>query len=1497
VKGILKATVKNVVAIKNIGSNSNTNTSNNNNSNVSSGATNLSVDNTGTSIKTIPIHWIDRVNRCTSYDDYPISERFMKYVNELPVIVHNNFSSYNNNNNNNNNSSNSNKNTPISAVVPQYSASQCISIVYTDTSGIATSSSSSSSSNDGNQGLRLETLDIIIPSLSDYELFVTSMNDLLYLAQKELQQYTHNMQLLQFHYMCMGKDWDVTTNSTTNKLSIHEWVQLCDRLQIPVKKQVLQLLFKEECNEFRANDKLSIHTIAMLLDDAKEIASDNKDPMILLWDELVRTDPVPMVGLDEETGTEATFELGVREVAHSISAVAVLSFIRSQQKNYTASLEQITDFVRMYNATISGEQKTAEDTVMSDRLTKGRFISWLLSDQNDIVDPEYCKVGSDDMTRPLSHYWINTSHDTYLSSIPEMIDPNKWKNDFVDVFQYMAVLLRGVRCIEIDVWDDKLTKFPIVAFRHGNDTKASPSSSLNSNISIPLIDVFKVVRYFLLENPDTYPIILKIENHCSTPYQLKMANMIYEVFGVTRLLCTPPEMSQVSKTTMLDPTRSMQSLPSPESIRGKVVLLGKRPKRIKVGNCTFINDDLDMDGWQMIDPVILRRYAAYENDEFTIDDMPVNTNKSETIVVGFDENGPIRTKADNKTLRRSPGELLKLAKIEAERATSEKDSTAKSQIELLNKADAQEVLAAQLTQDAGMSPNEVKNRASKAAYRSGKGYASSAVERARGSEDKDLNDEGLEIHEILPDMVEDNQDSYAEAVQKSMEAGQMVNIRRAELLAAEQAQQRAESDLEMSRQLEQIGIDNAKKAAAEARIHQEHADVASERVEKVRELFRNSADSASSAGTVVQTAQTEATISKKRAADAEGRAARAQMAAEKDRERADEESRKEEMLEQEVSELHVTCQEATEASQAARVRLDKANAMFDRVTEQIKLIEKSTQYRKELAESHTDVSSVRHGGSFLAKHELKLEERNTCRDLMKETSEERSLAETRLIALRSKFDEKARAWRIQANIALQARRTADRSAHIADDLAEHAEEEREAAQLRQFAREKAVEAVENRSSHRQSVEAQLAEAERAATEAAEIAAQSRIRAQRLQQEIDKVGNHATFVNLMKSRKEAVAEAKAALAAALKEKEEYEKLAEDEKRRLDTNSAVYRSTAREAATDGHRIKVVQVLQQEAIVAYNTALMLRKQDESAMQNAKDAAVNAENKKKAVEHAKEYKARMDLLIEMPVLLAKSTLLHSSKFISWEKSHGSPCSVSHSFAQNVLLEMIEKDADQDRGHMYVYTRDHLCRVFPSWRVTADQSFANCDPVFAWSMGCQMVGMNFQSADENLLVADGRFRQNGSCGYVLKPRCLTDTKDIIEQQQTWTFQVLGAYNIPKIGRKVITPRVRVSLYCGSTTETRKMFKTKFARMNGINPSWDEADSVFNFVVPNPSIAMISFSVWDKCGDKAETFIAGASFPVACLREGYRSVALFNIDHSRIGPMRYASLLVRVSRR
>jgi Phosphatidylinositol-specific phospholipase C, Y domain/C2 domain len=869
-----------------------------------------------------------------------------------------------------------------------------------------------------------------------------------------------------------------------------------------------------------------------------------------------------------------------------------------------------------------------------------------------------------------------------------------------------------------------------------------------------------------------------------------------------------------------------------------------------------------------------------------------------SVVVGFTAKGPVRANKDDPGVsRRSPDQLLEATVLEHRRAQGAVEQLSDRARERELAADEAESKASHFTHLSGWSTDQVKERA----LRLQQGSSSSGFATRDIEEEKSTKDEGLEVHEVLPELVEGSRGRYEQAAREAMEGAGHEAQCHALLKEKEVALRMARENLSMAQERESAVSENAKKARSEAIANQEHAEVARERVLKVRDLLKNCKDQTSTAGTVVQTALTEAKISEKRAADAEARASRAQQAADADRKRAEDETRKEELLEQQVNDLHDDCMRATEATRDARERLEKAASMLERVNDQLKIIETSSQYRAEVqAKSSSEGHGVPRGGSFLAKHTAKLDEREMCRELIREASEEAASADAHRKELQRAFEDRAYQWRVQADLAAAARRTADRSLHVADELLEQAEEEREAANLRHTARQRAEATVENRGSHRSSLEAQLVEAERAAAEAANVALQSKKRAEHLAREADKLKDHSRFQKVLEDLEWERDMAKQEYDAARADRERKDRAMADEKRRLDTNSAVCKEATREAAVETDRTREEQHYQQEAIVAYSEALACRQEASDSLDQLNELRIKSESRRMAVDRAKEYKSRMDMMIELPLDLSRLTMFHSTKYLNWSRSMSLSKAEMHSFAHNVLLLMLDKNPDDERRNLHSFTKNHLCRVYPSWKALQNKNFTNYDPVFAWALGCQMVSSNLHSADESLLVADGRFRQNGSCGYVLKPPYLLDNISKTESDQRWSLQVMSGHNLPRpSSRKAsgpASPLVKISVYSGSHKETRISYRTRPARHVGLHPVWT-TNNKFELTIPIASVSMVSFSVWHVMEDGAEAFMGAAALPASCLREGFRSVALFDEHHSRSGEYRNACLLVKTTRR
>jgi len=260
----------------------------------------------------------------------------------------------------------------------------------------------------------------------------------------------------------------------------------------------------------------------------------------------------------------------------------------------------------------------------------------------------------------------------------------------------------------------------------------------------------------------------------------------------------------------------------------------------------------------------------------------------------------------------------------------------------------------------------------------------------------------------------------------------------------------------------------------------------------------------------------------------------------------------------------------------------------------------------------------------------------------------------------------------------------------------------------------------------------------------------------------------------------------------------------------------------------------------------------------------------------------------------LARLTLFHGTNFKNWHESNNTQDYYMHSFVESKVRSLCKNM--HNRREWLTYNRTHMSRIFPSG-TRVDSS--NYNPILAWSTGCQMVALNFQTSETPpLRINDGRFRENGGCGYVLKPSTLM-TKDqaSFPAAARLSVKVLSGSCLPKSkGQRrgeCIDPYVRVELFDASETQDiSQAYQTQAIPRNGFFPIWNQ--ETFSFKVENSDVAILQLTVWDKDLGKSDDFIASASIPISCLRQGIRSVRLYDANNTQSGAFDFASLLIEI---
>ncbi|XP_035480573.1 1-phosphatidylinositol 4,5-bisphosphate phosphodiesterase beta-3 isoform X2 [Scophthalmus maximus] len=229
-----------------------------------------------------------------------------------------------------------------------------------------------------------------------------------------------------------------------------------------------------------------------------------------------------------------------------ISLDQLMDFINRRQRDSRLNEVLYPPLKREQVRQIMEKYETNSSQLERDQISLQAFTRYLGGEENSIVPPERLDI-IDDMNQPLSHYFINSSHNTYLT-VGQL-------TGLSSVEMYRQVLLTGCRCVELDCWKGR-----------PQDEEPYITHGFTMTTEIPFKEVIEAIAESAFKTSQ-YPVILSFENHVdSAKQQAKMAEYCRTIFG-DALLIDPLEKY---------PLVPGQALPTPQEMLGKILIKNKK---------------------------------------------------------------------------------------------------------------------------------------------------------------------------------------------------------------------------------------------------------------------------------------------------------------------------------------------------------------------------------------------------------------------------------------------------------------------------------------------------------------------------------------------------------------------------------------------------------------------------------------------------------------------------------------------------------------------------------------------------------------------------------------------------------------------------------------------------------------------------------------------------------------------------------------------------------
>ncbi|PFX17769.1 1-phosphatidylinositol 4,5-bisphosphate phosphodiesterase zeta-1-like [Stylophora pistillata] len=365
---------------------------------------------------------------------------------------------------------------------------------------------------------QLCSLDLICDSEKAYEKWTSAMREVIYSKDQRVNR--HKFDGVDPVVLWLKRHWSVMSSRRSKGISLDQALsfaqQCCSLTKRKLMRNCIKDVLETQCGMAQHNENLLWNSFVMLFNSLNEQPKLHK-----IFSKYAKESP--NLGM-----TPAEFaEFLHREQGETLSLAACAKLMSAHDK-----------FHMIY------KQRCAGDNPDSFRLSKSLlsyhgFLSYLRSEDNSSINPEE-KIVHQDMDQPLSDYFINSSHNTYLTG-----RQLKGKSSLE---AYVRALLQGCRCLELDCWDGP--DEPVIT--HG----------LTLTSKIRFRDVVQVIKEYAFETTEL-PLILSLENHCCEQQQVIMADIF---------VC---ELGDMLATHNLCDELGINTLPSPNQLKRKILLKGK----------------------------------------------------------------------------------------------------------------------------------------------------------------------------------------------------------------------------------------------------------------------------------------------------------------------------------------------------------------------------------------------------------------------------------------------------------------------------------------------------------------------------------------------------------------------------------------------------------------------------------------------------------------------------------------------------------------------------------------------------------------------------------------------------------------------------------------------------------------------------------------------------------------------------------------------------------